>query len=126
MNKSISTALVTFSFLFLGTLAPVDANAAFVTTNQMVEKAYISIEKDQILSTLDRDDVRQVLIAKGVDISHVQARVAAMSDIEIQSLQQDLDSLPAGAGAGSVLVTLVLVFVVLDIVGVTNVFTFIR
>ncbi len=125
-SKKIYTAIATFGFVFLGFLNSSNAYAALISTEQMVDKVQTSVSRDEVLTALARDDVRQLLISKGVDMDHAIARIDAMTDSEIASLQQDFDSLPAGAGAGSALVAVVLVFVILDIVGVTNVFSFIR
>ena len=68
--------------------------------------------------------------ALGVDRDEALARLASLSDREVQQIAGKLDELPAGqsflAGvlvvAGAVLIALV----ILDLVGVTDVFTFIN
>ena len=127
MNRIFSTrTILTFSIMMLGFFSSINANAALVSTDQMLEQAQTSVSRDQIISAFEREDVRQVLVSKGVDLDAARARINAMSDQEIAALHSDIDSLPAGAGVGTVLVTVVLVFVILDILGITNVFTFIR
>ena len=102
------------------------ASAAMISTQQVQAEISNSVVRNQVSAVLQRDDVLRVLISKGVNLDDALARVAAMNNDEIALLHENIDSLPAGAGAGGVLVTVVLVFVILDIIGVTNVFTFIR
>jgi len=78
---------------------------------------------DHVRTGLARDDVRETLIHLGVAPEAAQERVAALTDSELQALSAQIDDLPAG---GNVLALLGLVFVVLlilDLTGVTNVFS---
>jgi hypothetical protein len=84
-------------------------------------------ERGQVLSVLDRQEVRAGLEARGVSPAEVKARVAAMSDAEVAQLAAQLDSLPAGGA--DVLGVLLVVFIVLlitDILGFTKIFPFTR
>ena len=66
----------------------------------------------------------------GVDPVEAKARVAVMTDEEVSTIAGKIDQLPAGGDAVGFLVAVaVIVFVVLlitDIIGVTDVFTFIK
>src|SRR5438874_12772057 len=84
-------------------------------------------DRAQILSVLDREDVRLQLQAHGVSPADVKARVAAMSDEEARTLAGQIESLPAGGA--DVLGVLLIVFLVLlltDILGFTKIFPFTR
>jgi hypothetical protein len=86
-----------------------------------------SSDRGQVLSVLDRQEVRAGLEANGVSPAQVKARVAAMSDAEVAQLAAELDSLPAGGA--DVLGVLLVVFIVLlitDILGFTKIFPFTR
>lgn len=72
---------------------------------------------------LARDIVQEQLVAMGVSHADAMERIGALSKAELQQLAQNLDALPAGGGALSVLGALLLVLLVLEILGVTNVFT---
>lgn len=70
-----------------------------------------------------RDAVKQRLIDLGVTGEEALSRVSALSPEELQLLSDKMDELPAG---GSVLGTIGVVFVVLlilELVGVTDIFT---
>ncbi len=77
---------------------------------------------ERINSVLARDDVRSELERLGVAPEDARARVAALSDSELLSLEQRMDELPAGSGALEVLGIVLLVLLVLELVGVTDVF----
>ena len=126
MKRTIKITAVSFGLCILGFFPSISVNAALISTDAMVSEVKTSISREQILTAISREEVSRVLVAKGVDMAAAHDRIQAMTDQEIAVLQQDIEALPAGAGTGSVLVTIVLVLVILDIVGVTNVFTFIR
>jgi hypothetical protein len=106
------------------------ARADLVRTERVVEQTTVAGERERLAAVLLRDDVRQQIEALGVDRDEAMARLAGLSDQEIQQIAGKVDELPAGqsflAGvlivAGAVLVALV----ILDLVGVTDVFTFIN
>jgi hypothetical protein len=78
---------------------------------------------ERITAVLERDTVQRQLVALGVNPADARQRVAALSDSELQSLEQRMDELPAGAdGALTVLGIVLLVLLVLELLGVTDVF----
>ena len=101
-------------------------SAAMISTQQVQAEISTGMMRDQISTALMREDVQKVLAGKGVDLQDALARVSAMTDQEVALVHDNIDSLPVGAGPGGVLVTVILVFVILDIIGVTNVFSFIH
>jgi hypothetical protein len=83
-------------------------------------------ERGQVLSILDRHEVRAGLEARGVSAAEVKARVAAMSDDEVAQLAGQLDSLPAGGDVLGILLTVFIVLLITDILGFTKIFPFTR
>lgn len=69
-----------------------------------------------------RESVQQRLVALGVTDENALARVAALSPAELQLLADRMDELPAGGIVG-VLGVLFVVLLVLELVGVTDIFT---
>ena len=70
--------------------------------------------------------MQEQLIAQGVDLAEVDARVAALSDEEARQMAEQLEQLPAGAGVVGALLVVFIVLLVTDILGLTNVFPFTR
>lgn len=102
------------------------AHAAMVTTEQLAQQ-HVAGEREarvgEVRGFLARADVRQQLEAWGVAPELAEQRVAALSDAELERLSSTIADQPAG---GDILVLLGVIFVVLlvlELVGVTNVFS---
>jgi len=99
------------------------AQAAVIGNAEHFAQQDRSEQLAHIDSVLARDIVQEQLVAMGVSHADAMERIGALSNAELQQLAQSLDTLPVGAGALSVLGALFLVLLVLEILGVTNVFT---
>jgi hypothetical protein len=98
------------------------ATAGIVGTERMVAEQTRSHMLDRIDGILAGEAVSSQLLARGVAPEMVRERIAALSDVELQQLASSMESAPAG---GDVLVVIGVVFVVLlilEMVGVTNIF----
>lgn len=69
-----------------------------------------------------RQQVVQVLIEHGVSPMAATQRAAALSESELRLIQNKINSLPAGQGALEVIGIVFLVLLILELVGVTNIF----
>ena len=77
---------------------------------------------EQVRDWLARDEVRTQLTAMGVDVKAAQARVDSMTPQEVHSMASNMNTMPAGAGIIEVGVLVLLVLVLLDLAGVTDIF----
>lgn len=106
------------------------ARAAMIPTDQVIGEAAATEDRARVVAFLEREDVRAQMVALGVDPEEAMARVAALSDQEIEEIAGRLDELPAGEGAvGAILGVALVIFLVLlltDILGLTDVFPFVR
>ncbi|MEX0976668.1 MAG: PA2779 family protein [Woeseia sp.] len=99
------------------------AGASVISTEVAIDLHERNARIERINSVLARDNVQQQLAALGVDPAAAQERVATLSDSELELLQQRMDTLPAGADSAlAVLGIVLLVLLVLELVGVTDVF----
>jgi hypothetical protein len=99
------------------------AGAGIISTEAALELQERNQRIERINSVLARDNVQQQLIAFGVDPAAAQERIASLSDSELEVLQQRMDTLPAGADSAlTVLGIVLLVLLVLELVGVTDIF----
>ena len=106
------------SLLILSLALPLPLHAGMVSTENL-------LERERIVSLLERADVQARLEAHGVGPAEVKARVAALTDAEAAEIAARIDELPAG-GVG-IVGAILLVFLVLlltDILGYTKVFPF--
>ena len=123
-------ALTTTIALLASTLPAGTARAGLVTTEQVIAEQAPDDDRERLLTLMLRDDARQQMEVLGVDRAEAIARVASLSDEEIQQIAAHLDELPAGQGfLAGVALTAGVVFIVLiitDLLGVTNVFAVIN
>lgn len=122
LMKRVMAILVSVSFL---TTYSLPAYSGIVTTEQLMQEQLESLDKDTLVSLMDREEVRQQLIDRGVDPDYAKQRIAALSDEQINEIKANIDDLPAGGVIG-ILIAVLLVLIILDIVGVTNIFSFIN
>ena len=105
------------------------ARAAVVTTDQGLADSSAT-DRERVLAFLDRAEVREQIVALGVDPAEAAARVAALSDAQVQEIAGQLDQLPAGQSAVGVVVgAILIIFLVLlvtDLLGLTDVFPFVN
>jgi hypothetical protein len=97
-----------------------------VTTPQVIQAEQTRVDRADLLAALEREDVRSQLEAMGVDASMAAERVAAMTDAEVAELNERLGDLPAGADALGVILLILLVFIITDVIGATDIFPFIN
>lgn len=98
------------------------ANAGVIGTQQALTAELRSAKETQVRSSLARDEVRQAMQQLGVNPVDADARIASLSDAELLQLEGQLDRLPAGGDALAVIGVVFLVLLILELVGVTNVF----
>ncbi|HHH43877.1 MAG TPA: hypothetical protein ENK49_07055 [Gammaproteobacteria bacterium] len=122
LMKRIVVLLVSVSFFSTYSLP---AWSGMVTTDQLLQQSG-ALDKSALLGMLDREDVRQQLIERGVDPQYAKLRIAALSDAQVEELRGHIDTLPAGSGIVGIMIAVLLVLIILDIVGVTNIFSFIN
>lgn len=106
------------------------AQAAMISTQQIVQQAQLDQQRTDIIAFMQREDIRGQLESWGVSPQEAEQRVAAMTDAEVAEVAAKLQELPAGEGAvGAVVGAAVLIFLVLlitDILGFTKVYDFTR
>jgi hypothetical protein len=104
--------------------------AALVSTEQLLAAGDGAAERARVLAFLQRADVREQIVALGVDPNEAAARVQALSDAQVREIAGQLDQLPAGQSAIGIIVgAILLVFLILlltDLLGLTNVFPFVN
>jgi hypothetical protein len=134
LRFSRAIALIMALILLIGSLPLGLAQAALITTDRVIGERAIGDDAQHERRTVDaflaRQDVRDQMVAFGVDPEEARVRVASLSDQEISQIAGQIDRLPAGQGVLVALIgAAVFVFVVLlitDLLGLTHVFPFVR
>ncbi len=118
--------------LVLAVTLPVRAAmAGLVPTDRVLAQTFGDASpRERVEAFLEREDVKAELVALGVDPAEARARVQTLSQAELDAIAGKIDTLPAGEGF---LVTFALVagiifliFIITDMAGITNVFTFVK
>lgn len=85
-----------------------NAHSAVISTQEA-----LGVERGRISLLLDRPEITAQLQAHGVKPGDARARIAALSDAEIEQLSAGIDQARAGAGGGGELVFLAVVLLLL-------------
>lgn len=102
------------------------AQAAMISTPDVIQSQQSQYDREQLFSMLDRDDIQEKLVSMGVAPELVQERINSMTDFEIAQLNQQINDMPAGSGVVGIIVLLFVVFVITDAIGATDIFSFVR
>jgi len=105
------------------------AMAALIGTEELVSSQKATEARAYIVSVLAREDIQQLLTARGIDPIEAQARVGALTDQEAIRMAETMENLPAGGNIAWIFGLAVLVFLVLlvtDLLGYTNIFPFVK
>lgn len=119
LRKSV-TLLVMTTMLSLGVSAP--GYAAMIGTDQILAGDSVQQQRDYIREMLNREEIQEQMISLGVNPADAQQRVDAMTESEIQMLAGQLEELPAGGSAVGLLAFVLIVLLITDLLGVTNVY----
>ncbi len=101
-----------------------NASAQFITTDDALAIEQQSQAGERISSFLAREEVQQQLIKFGVPAEQAEQRIAALTPQELLLLDAKIGDMPAGAsGIAEVIGIVVIVLFILELLGVTDVFT---
>jgi hypothetical protein len=100
--------------------------AGMVGTAQVLAAEQGRLDRDELVSLLEREDLQRQLSALGVDAQHAKERVAALTDAEVARINQRVAELPAGGNALGVVLFIFVVLIITDALGVTDIFPFVH
>lgn len=111
----LATSLVTASLQSV-------AYAGVITTQQYLTAVDREAALQRIDAVLVREEVRSRLEQYGVDAVAADERIAALTDQELEVLATELESLPAGGNIVGVIGVAFIVLLILELVGVIDIF----
>jgi hypothetical protein len=120
MFKRVVAQVLCIALLNLG--SPLVAQAGLIGTLQAVEAETRAQDLATVNAALARDQVREQFVALGVDPAEVESRLAALTDPELRMLAGQVAEAPAGASALAVIGIVFLVLLILEAVGVIDIF----
>ncbi|OEU68304.1 MAG: hypothetical protein BBJ57_06155 [Desulfobacterales bacterium PC51MH44] len=128
MRKPIASLVIVALSAF--SIISVPAHAAMVNTAEILKQNQHNLARERLHIFLNRSEVHKQLKAWGVNPEEAKARVDSLTDQEIAEIAARIDQLPAGgSGLGAIVGAAVLIFLVLlitDILGFTDVFSFVK
>lgn len=113
--RAVSISLVCLGF---AQVAP----AGMISTNQLIDNDTRAASLSRIELLLAREDVAERMTALGVQPHQVIERLDAMTTSELLELESRFDEQVAGADALGVIGAVFLVLLILELVGVTDIF----
>ena len=131
LRKSAKPVSVLMTLLLFMLSVPYQsAFAEMIDTEGVINRVKGQEARNYLNQILVRKDVRSALVSYGIDPMEAKARINSLSDAEVKKLYSHFKNLPAGGSDFGVIIGAILVvFVVLlvtDILGYTDVFTFVK
>ncbi|MDA0425380.1 PA2779 family protein [Stutzerimonas frequens] len=102
------------------------AQAAMIGTPEVVTEQQQQVDRQQLLTMLDDQEVQKKLESMGVDRDQVEKRINSLTAAELAQFNQQLDQAPAGAGVVGVIVLFLVIFIITDMLCATNIFNFVN
>lgn len=112
--------LLIVSFTF-GQVSP--AFAGIVGTDRFLSEQTIEQDRENLRMLMTRDEVRSLLENHGLTVEQAQERVNSLTDSEVRQLASKFEELPAAGDGLVIALILVLVVIILELAGITDIFT---
>ena len=110
----------------LGSVWSVTANAGMVGTGEMIGQQQVQLDRQELISMLDRQDVQNKLADLGVSQDQVKERIQNLTPAELADFERQLAEAPAGQDVVGIIVLFLLVFIITDMLCATNIFPFVN
>lgn len=123
MLTTLQRATVAVALLaFLSAVSPAPVQAGMIGTPAALESATHATNLARVDAVLARADIQQQLVSLGVDPLAARDRAAALTNAELADFATQLEQAPAGGDALAVIGIVFLVLIILEVVGVTDIF----
>lgn len=116
------TAIILSALTLFMTLQISVAQAAMVGTQAVVQEQQTRHDRHQINALLQQEQAIDAMQSLGVDPEMVQERVASMTAEELTAFNDQVEQMQAGGSALGVIAVIFLVLILLDLLGVTDIF----
>ncbi len=122
MSKRLTGLVASSIFLFMQLMVVPAAHAAMVGNDTVIQQQDRATMKAQVMQLMDNQAAAQALEKNGVTKEQVSERLDRLSHQELQQLAQKSEELPAGQGVLGIVLAIILILVILDLLGATDVF----
>lgn len=118
-SKRTMVYVLSFSLLCTGFVSA--TQAGIIGTQAMIASELSEPQQARIEAFMRQDSVREQMLALGVDPGEVSARLAALTPGELQMLDEQIDTLPAG-GILALIGAVFVILIILELTGVIDIF----
>lgn len=98
------------------------AHAAMIGTAMELGSQERAAQEERIMALVQRDQARDILAQHGVAPADIEQRLDRLSDAQVAQLAQKAGELPAGQDVLGFVLAVLLILILLDLLGVTNLF----
>lgn len=119
--KRAGIFMLMISFIF--TTFPATSFAGLVGTDRILSPDTRNRQMTEIRNVLARQEVKTQMLDLGVNPADIEARLDTLNDAELARLSAGMKELPAGGSVIWVIGVVFIVLLILELLGVTNVFT---
>lgn len=123
-RRYVSVLMATL--FMLTSMTSIYAQASMVSTHEVIAAEQLSLDRDQLRSLLDDQDVQDKLASMGVSPDQVEKRINSLTSAELAQFNSQLEQAPAGAGVVGIIVLFLVIFIVTDMLCATNVYSFVN
>jgi len=119
-RKRIGVLVLSAALINMGT--PAMSFAAVIDTQTYVEAGQRDKDLGTVTAALNRADVRERLVAMGVDPARIESRLANLTDSQLREMSAQFEQLPAGGDFLALIGVVFVVLIILELVGVIDIF----
>lgn len=120
------TLILFSSFVFLSQMVWIPVSHAGMISTKMSLQQSQNSQQQALSDILSRQQTQALLKTYGVDEQQLQSRINKLTAEELALINQKMDELPAGSGLLGTIGLVVVILVILDMLGVADIFTFIH
>lgn len=120
LSRTLLVQILTIALLNVG--SPLVVQAEVIGTLAGLESAQRDTDLARVNRALATAEARDQLQALGVDQAQVEARLAGLTDSELSTLADKLENAPAGGDVLAVIGVVFVVLLILEAVGVIDIF----
>jgi len=91
-------SILTIILLLLMSTSTRPAAAAMVETEKLLISDRNQETRSYLQQMMSRKDIREALVARGIDLQEAQIRIDSLTDREIELIFNNITDLPAGGG----------------------------
>lgn len=122
MNSALRSALCVLLSIGLGVASTASAAAELISTSEALALERSNEARATVDAFLARQEVADELASLGVDPELARLRAAALSPSELEAMAGRIHQAPAGGGLVAILGVTFVVLLILELVGVIDIF----